>query len=323
MNISFERILLDETAHFHHFAAAIGFFDGVHRGHQYLLHNLHQVARERGWGTMVISFAQHPRHVLGHASAPALLTPREHLPELLRPFHVHECTLLHFTSEMAAMSARQFMEEVLRDRLGIRTLLIGYDHHFGRPQAGEGFEQYRSYGEELGIEVVCADALVLPNLPDEIGQKLSSSTIRQLLTQGQVHTAAQLLNRPYRVVGRVAEGRKNGRKLGYPTANLRPQSSQQLIPQLGVYATRTWIDGVSYGSMTNIGCRPTLDNGQDISIETHIFDFDAQVYGQTMGLDFVERLRDEQRFESMEALIAQLGRDAVAARTILAQSFLY
>lgn len=313
----FGRIALDETAHFSHFAAAIGFFDGLHRGHQYLLSMLRQLAQERHLGTLAVTFKEHPRRVLGHPSAPALLTPRTSLPLLLREQGIQQCALLHFTPQMAAMSAQEFMEQVLHEQLQVRTLLIGYDHHFGRPRQGEGFEQYRQYGERLGIEVLCADAFRLTPPPDVAVPKVSSSSIRLLLQQGNVCQAAELLGRPYRLEGHIVRGRQNGRKIGFPTANLCLNISHQLVPQLGVYATRTWIDGKPHASMTNIGRRPTLNNGDDVSIETHVFDLEQDLYEKKIALDFIERLRDEHHFESLDALIAQLGRDALQARQVL------
>lgn len=317
----FDRIVLDASPSSQHFAAAIGFFDGLHLGHQYLLSTLRAVANERGLGTLAVTFEEHPRRVLGHPSAPDLLTPRSVLPTLLREQGVQQCAFLHFTPQMASMTAQQFMAEVLHAQLQVRTLLIGYDHHFGRPTPGEGFEHYQDYGRSLGIEVLCADAFRLDVHPDEALPKVSSSSIRLLLQQGSVQQAALLLGRPYRLEGTVVLGRQNGRKIGFPTANLHLDVPHQLVPQLGVYATRTWIAGHPYNSMTNIGRRPTLNNGTDVSIETHVFDVDQNLYNQHISLDFIARLRDEHHFENLEALIAQLGRDEQQARQLLNSLF--
>lgn len=300
----------DETAGF---AAAIGFFDGVHQGHRHVLGRLRSLAAERGLRTLVITFEEHPRRVLGHANAPDLLTTNEEKLQLLAECGMDACVMLRFSKEMAGFTARQFMDEYLSRQLGVRTLLIGYDHHFGRPQKGEGFEQYAEYGRELGIEVLNADQF----LAKDAEVALSSSTIRTWIAEGRVAETAAGLGRPYSLVGTIVEGRQNGRKLGFPTANLRVNHPAKLIPALGVYATRVVVDGKEYGAMTNVGRRPTLDNGMDITIESYLFDVDMNLYGRTLELRFIERLRDEMRFPSLEALQAQLHEDAQHARQCL------
>lgn len=297
----------DETAGF---AAAIGFFDGVHQGHRHVLDTLKGLAAARGLRTLVITFEEHPRRVLGHANAPELLTTNEEKLQLLTESGMDACVMLRFSKEMASLSARQFMDEYLSRQLSVRTLLIGYDHHFGRPQKGEGFAQYVEYGRELGLEVLNADQFL--GADSEVA--LSSSTLRTWIAEGRVAEAAQGMGRPYSLVGTIVEGRQNGRKLGFPTANLRVQHPAKLIPALGVYATRVVVDGKEYAAMTNVGRRPTLDNGIDITIESHLFDVDMDLYGRTLELRFIERLRDEMRFPSLEALQAQLRDDARQAR---------
>lgn len=316
----FDSIDLGEIGLSNAFTATIGFFDGLHLGHQYLLQQLRDLAQKRGEGSLVISFVQHPRQVLGNSVAPPLLMPRHHLPDLLRQRGVDRCILLHFSTEMASMSAQQFMQQILVEQLQVRTLLIGYDHHFGRNSKQEGFEQYQAYGQALGLDVMRAEAFQLPEAQSGIAPKVASSSIRLLLHQGKAKEAAQLLGRPYRIEGSVVQGRQNGRKIGFPTANLEPSPKEQLIPLMGVYATLAHLDGKTYPAMTNVGRRPTFNNGEDISIETHIFDLDRQFYGSPMQLDFIDRLRDEQHFEGLEALMAQLARDEQKARHLFSLS---
>lgn len=293
------------------YAAAIGFFDGIHLGHRYVLTQLQQLAAEAQLDTMVITFDAHPRRVLGHANAPQLLSSPTEKEQLLRQTGIDACTMLHFSKEMAQRSAEEFMRSTLATDLNVRLLLVGYDNRFGRPQAGEGFADYQRYGAACGIRVVGIPPHGFTPQPQ---LKLSSSSIRLLLDQGNVDLAAQLLGYRYRLSGIVVQGRQNGRKLGFPTANLALEHPEKLLPHLGVYATRTFVDGTPYPSMTNIGRRPTLNNGLDITVETHLFDFQGNLYGQPITIEFVDRIRDEIRFNGLDALMAQLANDARSAQ---------
>lgn len=301
----------DETAYF---AAAIGFFDGVHYGHRHVLETLKRLSAERGLSTLVVTFEEHPSRVLGYSAPPLLTTNAEKL-QLLAECGIDACAMLRFSKEMAQLTAREFMEVYLRDALNVRLLLVGYDHHFGKPQKNEGFEDYVAYGRELGIDVLNADQFV----GFDTETVLSSSTLRRWLAAGRVDAASEGLGRPYSLHGTIIKGRQNGRKIGFPTANLRIDHPDKIIPAVGVYATRVLLDGTVYAAMTNIGQRPTLNNGTDITIETHLFDTDLDLYGRTIELHFIQRLRDEQRFPSLDALQAQLQDDARQARAILSQ----
>lgn len=296
----------------------IGFFDGVHRGHQWLICQVQREARRRGARSLLITFDRHPRSVFAPDQAPLLLTATEEKMRLLRATGVDEVYVLPFDSAMARLSAREFMQQVLQRQLGVDVLVIGYDHHFGRPQ-DEGFEEYRAFGRELGIEVVLASELE--------GEHVSSSGVRQALEVGDVSLAARLLGRPYTWTGRVVHGHAVGRQLGFPTANLQATEPDKLLPARGAYAVFARLSADSRLSadtllpaMLNIGRRPTLDNGTDISIEVHLFDFQDDLYGQTLTLSFIARLREECRFASEDELIHQLQQDKQAALTSLQQS---
>ena len=293
------------------YAAAIGFFDGIHLGHRYMLRRLQEEAAQAGLATMVISFDRHPKQVLGRPDSPLLLTTPAEKQQLLAEAGINACTWLHFSKEMAQLTAQEFMAQILSQQLHVRLLLVGYDHRFGRPQPGEGFEQYRTYGEALGIRVIEGDPFHNSQLPDI---RISSSSIRLLLEQGNVKYAAHRLGYPYQLSGTVVRGFQNGRKLGFPTANLRIDHDEKLLPHLGVYATWAIIDGERHAAMTNIGRRPTLDNGLDITVETHLFNFEADLYDRPMTIVFVDRLRDEKRFNGLEALMQQLKADAQEAQ---------
>ena len=288
-------------------AVTIGFFDGVHRGHQYLMQQLKDMAHERGLQSTVVTFDRHPRQVLQSEWQPQLLTSLDEKEELMAQTGIDTLVVLPFSREMAQLSACQFMERVLVRQLGARLLLTGYDNRFGHDRT-EGFSDYERYGRELGIEVCAAlcwqSDVVAP----------SSSLIRRLLTGGDVRQAALLLGRPYALSGIVVHGEQVGRRLGFPTANLQLAEPSQLVPQPGVYAVRVTVgnDSRQYMGMTNIGHRPTF-SGQQLTIETNIFDFIGDIYQQSLRISFVERLRSEQSFASPEALAQQMEVDAKAA----------
>ena len=287
---------------------SIGFFDGVHRGHECLIRQVKEEAERRGARSLLVTFDRHPRSVFDPASAPALLTSAEEKAALLRATGVDDIFVLPFDRAMAALTAKEFMQQMLRERLGVTALVIGYDHHFGRPQ-GEGFEDYTAYGRELGIDVVLAHELA--------DEHVSSSAIRRALEAGDVATAARLLGRPYTWTGRVVHGHAIGRRLGFPTANLEAVEPEKLLPAKGAYAVSISHHSSVLKGMLNIGQRPTLDNGNNLSVEAHLFDIDHDLYGETLTLAFVERLRPEQRFDSEAALAEQLRRDEQAARQCL------
>ena len=401
--------------------ATIGFFDGVHRGHRYLINKVMERAHAHAQQSMVITFDRHPREVLQSYYQPQMLTTLNTKLRLLHETGVDRVEVLHFTRQLAALSARQFMAQVLKERLGVTTLVIGYDHRFGHNRA-EGFDDYVRYGKELGIEVVqnseltiladpcppvsdSSEALVAsssevskapspnasvsdsseapvdasseafnassgapnasseaPNASSDVsnassevassvkesssdassiaekwGKHVSSSAIRRLLKEGDVATANLFLDRPYTITGCVTHGFAEGRKMGFPTANLDTTGYPLLIPANGVYGV--WVkigcaDAVMgkcevpnldgwpsempvptmddhngwLPAMLNIGTRPTFD-GSTTTIEANIFDFNGDIYGQPMTIAFFFRLRNEQRFDSVEALEEQLHKD--------------
>ena len=299
------------------YAATIGFFDGVHLGHRFLVQQLCQYADERGFRPLVITFDRHPRQVLQQGWHPLLLTSPEEKVRLLQQMGGVQVVVLPFTPEMAALSARDFMHDVLLRQLGVRLLLTGYDNHFGRRTAdsSEGYADYVAYGQEMGIEVVCGKPLAAPLLPHS---SVSSSLVRRLLGEGRIAEANACLGRPYQLEGTVVEGEQMGRQIGFPTANLRLACADRLVPASGVYAVR--VKGVACGSplpgMTNIGTRPTFD-GHRQTIETHILDYSGDLYGAPLTIELLERLRDEQHFDSAASLARQMALDAEAARKVI------
>lgn len=284
--------------------ATMGFFDGVHLGHRYLMDQLKELARQRKMPSLVLYFWPHPRRVLQAGYCPPLLTACADKHRLLRQTGVDCVRQLGFDTCLAALSARDFMAEVLKKQYHVKCLLIGYDHHFGHGRR-EVFEDYRRYGQELGIEVLQA-----PQRPllDDFPQ-VSSSSIRQLLSEGKVLQANQALGYDWFMDGTVVRGYGKGRDLGFPTANLQLTEPDQLVPASGVYSVEVLYGGKSYRGMLNIGTRPTMHNGSERSIEVHIFDFGQDIYGQPLRVILKDYLRPEQAFPSLEALKAQLEAD--------------
>lgn len=283
--------------------ATIGFFDGVHRGHQHLIKQVKDVAARAGEPSTVITFNQHPRQTLRYEYKPQLLSTLKEKLAMIEKTGVDNTVVLHFDNEMAQMTAQEFMKRVLKERLQVNKLVIGHDNRFGYGRA-EGFDDYVRYGEMMGIEVVHADAFTLD------GGSVSSSVIRQMLQHGNIEAASLLLGYDYTISGTVIGGHREGSRLGFPTANIDAKSVQKLIPTNGVYAVKVGIAGSSeqYIGMTNIGRRPTFA-GTDTTIETNIFDFNDDLYDKEIAITLCHRLRDEQRFGSLEQLAQQLMED--------------
>lgn len=283
--------------------ATIGFFDGVHRGHQFLIANVREEARKAGLPSLVITFDRHPRQVLSQDYQPRLLTTLDRKLQLLSLTGVDNVAVLHFTKEMAALSARDFMQQILRDKLNVRELIIGYDNRFGHNRA-EGFDDYVGYGKEIGIQVRQATPFAVGDI------KVSSSLTRSFLEGGEVEMAMRCLGRPYELSGMVVKGFQQGRKLGFPTANLDTGNSGLLIPKGGVYAVKASIDNHQrlLPAMMDIGTRPTY-GGTRLSLEVNIFNFHGSLYGKRLTVQFFKRMRDDRKFESIEDLAAQLQKD--------------
>ncbi|MDR3118719.1 MAG: riboflavin biosynthesis protein RibF [Mediterranea sp.] len=290
--------------------AAIGFFDGVHLGHRYLIEQVGREAAARGYAPALVTFPTHPRKVINAGYTPELLTSCDEKIRLLEAAGAGCCLLLEFTPDMSRLTAYDFMRSVLKERYAIRGLVVGHDHRFGRNRS-EGFDDYLLYGRELGIEVIRAQALVTN------GVTVSSSGIRRLLHAGDVALAARYLGYEYALEGTVTGGYRVGRTIGFPTANLQPDDPDKLIPADGVYAVRVTVGGAVYAGMMNIGRRPTLHNGCDRSLEVHILRFRADIYGCPIRIAFAGRIRSEKKFADKAQLAEQLAEDALAASKLL------
>ena len=302
--------------------ATIGTFDGVHRGHQFVVQQVVNQARERGLDAVVLTFPNHPLQVLRENFQPQMLTLSDEKERLLQQTGADRVVLMDFTKELAGMTARDFMQTILKERLNARVLLMGYDNHFGHDRLS--FADCQQCGQTLGIEVIGCEEY-------HIGESISSTTIRQALLSGDVETANSLLGYPYSLQGEVVQGFQNGRKLGYPTANLQVNPAK-LIPENGAYLVRCLFSAANsqlstfnfqfstFFGMLNVGTRPTLHNGRQRSIEVHLFDFDGDLYGQTLTLELLHHLRKEQEFDTLEALQQQFSADEAQCRTLLAHA---
>ncbi|MCF2604633.1 riboflavin biosynthesis protein RibF [Parabacteroides distasonis] len=281
--------------------ATIGFFDGVHLGHRFLIDEVKAAAAQRGLPSAVITFPTHPRSVLQQAYQPRLLNSFADKLRLLATTGVDYCIVLDFTEALSQLSAEAFLR-ILATQWRVKGLVIGYDHRFGHDRR-DGFEQYVEYGQRWGIELLKAAAF------DAGHTAVSSSEIRRLVQEGKVERAAQLLTYAYHISGRIVSGYKVGRTLGFPTANIQPDDPMQLLPGIGVYAVWVEVAGQRYKGMLYIGSRPTLDNGTQLSIEVHILHFSGDIYNDPIRVSFAHFVRGDEKFDSLEALKAQLMRD--------------
>lgn len=291
--------------------AATGFFDGVHLGHKQVIGQLCAIAREKGQESLIVTFWPHPRSVLQQdADRLRLLTTLQEKRERCLAYGVDRFEVLPFTRAFSQLGAEQFVREYLAERLGVTTLILGYDHRLGHDR----FDSPRQMMEVVarcGVEPVRVDAFAT-----EQGA-VSSTKIRSVICEGAVQDAEVMLGYRYGMCGVVVAGNRIGRKLGFPTANMQLYEPLKLIPADGVYAV--WVDvlGQRFCGVCNIGVRPTVGQGNARTIETHILDFDQEIYGLDMRIEFCARLRDEQRFASLELLKDKLRQDCRNAREIL------
>ncbi|MDD3195239.1 MAG: riboflavin biosynthesis protein RibF [Paludibacter sp.] len=285
------------------YAATVGFFDGVHVGHRFLIEQLKSEAALMGLKSRIITFSIHPRKVLHDSFQPQLLTSLEEKLELLKATGVDSVEVLDFTPEMAKLTALEFIRDTLAGEMGVRLLLVGHDHRFGHNRE-DGFNEYEGYGRQTGVNVIRAERYFT-----EKQKHISSSTIRNFLKAGQLNEASDLLGYNYAFTGEVVSGYQVGRKIGFPTANLKVVPEDKLIPGIGVYAVNVEWNGLTLPSMMNIGYRPTIDNTLRLSLEVHIFDFNQDIYHQHLKVRFLYKIRDEKKFASLDELILQLEQD--------------
>lgn len=295
-----------------HPVATVGVFDGVHCGHMEIINRLSVKAKEKNCESVVITFDPHPRLVLPHHAEVKLL---QTLGEKLHRFElagVSAVLVIPFDKEFAKVTPHDFIKKVLVESLKVSHVITGYDHFFGQNRQGD-YEMLSKLGKQYNFTV---DELPMVLVSEHI---VSSSSIRRALLDGDVKMAASMLGYHYSISGQVVTGNKIGRNIGYPTANLKPDSSYKLIPGQGVYASTVTIEGKTYKGMTNIGYRPTIDSDH-LTIEVNIFDFDQDIYSQEITLSFIDRIRDEKRFASLGDLQLQLASDKIEAGKLLIET---
>ena len=283
----------------------LGVFDGLHLGHQRIMKRVVERARAANAVATAITFDPHPRAVLHPASAPPLLQTLDQRLANLEVLGIEQAIVIPFSREFAAQPAMDFLTDIIRDRLHAREVYLGKGFAFGKDRGGN-IQLLREMSSKLGF---VADEV---NEVQIRGVRISSSKIRDLLANGSVNLARRMLGRPYGVEGVIIRGNRRGHTIGFPTANLKPHN--RVIPRYGVYATATLIDGKWRKSITNIGVRPTFDSDSEPSIESYIFDFDGDLYGDVLRVRFLYRIRDERKFNGIDELKAQIVKDTRRAR---------
>jgi len=289
----------------------VGTFDGVHLGHRAILSRVAHRAAERRLPSVLVTFEPHPLEVVNPSAAPLLLSTTDEKLELVAECGVDYAVVLPFTPSLAALDPSAFVEQVLLDRYCLRELLIGHDHGFGRGRSGD-VHVLRELGERFDFDVDMVEAVAVA------GTTVSSSAIRRAIAAGDLENAARALGRRYAFSGHVVHGDQRGARLGFPTLNIALGTTRKLLPPVGVYAILLESERGSFGGMMNLGPRPTFDDPV-LSLEVHLFDATGDWYGTPVRVQFVSRLRDTTRFDSVEALVAQLRADEHAARDALTQ----
>jgi riboflavin kinase / FMN adenylyltransferase len=290
--------------------ATIGNYDGVHRGHQHMLEAVRRKADELGLPATVVTFEPTPREFFEGAAAPARLMRLREKLEALAHYGIDRVVVLRFDERMRSFSAAAFEQTLLAEGLGVRHVVVGHDFHYARKREGN-IDSLRAAGERHGFTVAEVDEFLVR------GERVSSSLVREALGRNDLQRASLLLGRPYRMTGRVRRGAQLGRTLGYPTANLALQ--RKVVPLWGILAVRVTGAGLrDHPAVVSLGTRPTV-NGTDPLLEVHLFDFEGDLYGRYLSVDFLRWLRAEQKFDSLAELVAQMNVDAARARAALAE----
>jgi riboflavin kinase/FMN adenylyltransferase len=306
-----KKVLLDDVTRDENTVLTVGTFDGVHAGHKVLINRVLSISEKKKARSVIVTFDPHPREIINPGdSGIKLLSTLDERRELLEDIGIDEMIVVPFDRDFSLLTSEEFVHRIIWKKIGVSHFVIGYDHQFGRNREGT-IETVRRLGQELGFtaEVVSKQ---------EVGNKTVSSTaIRNAIQRdGNMKLAASFLERYYLLNGTVVHGDKRGHKIGYPTANVQTDQKNKVVPKNGVYAVWVRVEGKYHGAMLNIGVRPTF-NGEEKRIEAFIFDFDGDLYGKPIQVQFAERIRDEIAFSSVEQLKSQLGEDHKTAKRIL------
>jgi len=280
----------------------IGTFDGVHKGHQEIIKKVVKISKEDSLRSLIITFYPHPRKVINPNSNISLLTTQEEQIDLLRQLGVDNLLKINFTKEFSEITSYQFIKEYIVKRIGVKKIVIGHDHHFGKSREGN-VDFLKSVSTEFGFDVV----EVTPFEMDSV--LVSSSVIRKELQNGNILLVNKMLGRNYFFIGNVVNGDGRGRKLGYPTANIKLEDEDKALPMLGIYAVFIFIDGLKFNGLLSVGKRPTFYNDGKIIPEVYIYDFQDDIYGKKVKIEILERIRGEEKFNSPEELINQMNLD--------------
>jgi riboflavin kinase/FMN adenylyltransferase len=292
-------------------SVTVGTFDGVHAGHQSLIQVLCDEAKKCGARSVLVTFDPHPRDIINPQQSLGLLTTLEERAEMFGKLGLDEMVVIPFTRDFSLLSSHEFIMEYIVKKIGLSCFVIGYDHHFGRDRKGS-YETVVSIGKQENFSVRLVQAHEIAT------HTVSSTAVRKaLLFEGDVSLANTYLGHPYRIVGTVVNGDQRGRTIGFPTANIKPENPKKIVPKNGVYVVKAEVLGETYFGMMNIGNRPTVTLGEERTIEVHLFDFNKMIYGKTMKIEFLARLRDEIKFNGIDALIEQINKDKLKALRVI------
>lgn len=306
-----ELVFLNNVEREDNTVLTVGTFDGVHAGHRAIIDTVVDKANERNARSVLVTFDPHPRNIINPGDdGIKLLTTLQERCEILEELGIDRMIVIPFDRDFSLLSSEEFIRDVIHKQIGVSEFVIGYDHHFGRNREGT-IETIEKLGKELNF-----DSYVVSKR--EVGEKTVSSTaIRKAISlDGNVEEAAEFLQRPYRLNGTVVHGDKRGKEIGFPTANIKPEHINKIIPKDGVYAVKVRINGEWFEGMMNIGTRPTFD-GTKQTLEVNLFEFDQDVYGKEVQVRFYKRIRDEKKFDGKEELVRQLENDKKQALQLL------
>jgi len=292
----------------------VGVFDGVHIAHQEILRRMKEEKLKTGARTVLVTFDPHPQEVLHPNEKFYILTTIDERIELLSDYDLDIIFVVNFTPEFSNITAEEFCKEIMLGRIGLRKVIVGYNHAFGKNREGNP-EKLKGFGEKYGFEVELIPQLLVEN------NQVSSSKIRSILNEGNVRLASKLLGRYYFINGVVVKGSGRGKELGIPTANIEPISLRKLMPKNGVYVVRVTIDRKHYFGLMNIGYRPTFELDSERVAEVNIFDFDEEIYFKHIKVEFIDRLRDEMKFPTPRELVEQIERDKKDAVKLIEKEF--